>query len=258
MGGGVSLTRDLIAGLHPAVSVFALQPRLDEQTVECFSSFTAAAGLYANLIRKFQPHGPYSLIGYCYGGGVAYEIARVLTEQGERVELLVLLDAVPTANNRQTGLKATLARGARIARNLPGWIRDDMLQTRQPQFWRRSRRKLRAWGRALWRRLAGVNAGSHLDDLMDLSRVSTQNVQLRTRLWQAQLAHQTKPAPVRIVLFRARTRGLFHGNSHDLGWGLFAAGGVEVVTLPGHHTSMLKQPNLQRVIEALNERLQRH
>ena len=48
-------------------------------------------------IRVRQPAGPYRIAGYCNGALVAYEVARQLVEQGERVERLILVD--PTLRN---------------------------------------------------------------------------------------------------------------------------------------------------------------
>jgi amino acid adenylation domain-containing protein len=43
-------------------------------------------------IRSIQPHGPYRLAGYSFGGLVALEIAHQLRRAGETIELLFLLD----------------------------------------------------------------------------------------------------------------------------------------------------------------------
>jgi len=43
-------------------------------------------------IREIQPHGPYFLAGACYGGRVAYEMARQLEAASEPIGLLVMLD----------------------------------------------------------------------------------------------------------------------------------------------------------------------
>jgi len=51
-------------------------------------------------IREFQPHGPYYLGGWCLYGVLAYETARQLTAQGERVELLTLFDTRNTAYSK--------------------------------------------------------------------------------------------------------------------------------------------------------------
>src|SRR6266498_3379540 len=53
---------------------------------------TAQANIAA--VRKVQARGPYRFIGHSYGGVVAYEMARILLEQGEEIASLTLLDSV--------------------------------------------------------------------------------------------------------------------------------------------------------------------
>ncbi|MFI9770161.1 thioesterase domain-containing protein [Streptomyces sp. NPDC052415] len=49
-------------------------------------------------MRSVQRHGPYRLLGWSLGGQLAHAIAARLTEEGERVVLLALLDThLPTA-----------------------------------------------------------------------------------------------------------------------------------------------------------------
>jgi len=50
------------------------------------------AARYIREMRNVQPHGPYTLIGYSFGGLVAFEIAQQLHRCGERIGLLCLLD----------------------------------------------------------------------------------------------------------------------------------------------------------------------
>jgi oxalate---CoA ligase len=52
------------------------------------------------LIKKAHPHGPYRLAGYCVGGLVAFETARMLMAAGEKVEVVVMMDS-PTVNGRR-------------------------------------------------------------------------------------------------------------------------------------------------------------
>ena len=56
------------------------------QTVESIASH------YLKEIRTVQPHGPYYIGGYCFGGLVALEIAQQLKESGEPTKLVVLMD----------------------------------------------------------------------------------------------------------------------------------------------------------------------
>ncbi|MFI6584453.1 amino acid adenylation domain-containing protein [Embleya sp. NPDC050493] len=48
-------------------------------------------------MRTVRPHGPYSLLGWSFGGELAYALAAELQRAGESVDLLVLIDAEPPA-----------------------------------------------------------------------------------------------------------------------------------------------------------------
>ncbi|CAO3572923.1 unnamed protein product [Mortierella alpina] len=47
---------------------------------------------YIDQIRRVQPHGPYYLLGYSFGGLVAHTMAAYLEKQGEQVALVALMD----------------------------------------------------------------------------------------------------------------------------------------------------------------------
>ncbi|MEJ2767903.1 non-ribosomal peptide synthase/polyketide synthase [Mycetohabitans sp. B46] len=48
---------------------------------------------YVEQIRRIQPSGPYQLVGWSLGGLIAFEMACMLQQKGERVALLALLDS---------------------------------------------------------------------------------------------------------------------------------------------------------------------
>src|SRR5581483_1836194 len=52
----------------------------------------ALATAYIDAIKRVQPHGPYALVGYSFGGLVAYDMAHLLRTAGESLEAVVLLD----------------------------------------------------------------------------------------------------------------------------------------------------------------------
>jgi hypothetical protein len=54
--------------------------------------FEAIAAAHLTSLRSVQPEGPYLLGGFCNGGLLAYEMARQLHVQGQKVDLLVLMD----------------------------------------------------------------------------------------------------------------------------------------------------------------------
>jgi thioesterase domain-containing protein len=56
-------------------------------------SVSAMAARYLAELRQLQPHGPYRLGGWSFGGLVAFEMAQQLEEQGETVQGCVLIDS---------------------------------------------------------------------------------------------------------------------------------------------------------------------
>ncbi|MFD0332647.1 thioesterase domain-containing protein [Streptomyces erythrogriseus] len=72
---------------------------------------------YLDLVRQVQPHGPYRLLGWSYGGFVAHAMACALQRDGERVELLAMLDA-PSRTAPPTTPRRPNARSRPCC---PGW-----------------------------------------------------------------------------------------------------------------------------------------
>lgn len=92
IGGNVLVFRDLAANLDSDQPVYAVQARgLNSQELPQQSIQEMAAD-YLSQIRSVQSEGPYFLAGHSAGGVVAFEMARQLQENGEKVNLLALLD----------------------------------------------------------------------------------------------------------------------------------------------------------------------
>src|SRR6185369_5690661 len=88
--GGGFYCANLAKDLGEDLPFYAVQPfGLDGESIP--SSIETMAAEQLNSIREIQGKGPYLLGGYCNGAAVAFEIARQLERQGERVDLLLLL-----------------------------------------------------------------------------------------------------------------------------------------------------------------------
>jgi thioesterase domain-containing protein len=123
-GGGVLGYAELARQLGPEQPFYGLQAAglngLDEPDVR----IEDMAARYLQAMRAVQPEGPYYLGGYCYGGIVAFEMARQLRTQGEHVALLANLKGY--ALRRSEALKQLWRPQvlARLLLNLPYWLRD--------------------------------------------------------------------------------------------------------------------------------------
>lgn len=67
-----------------------------EQSGQLVVSVEILAERCVAQLQMVQPHGPYFLGGFCFGGTLAFEAAKQLMQQGERVAFLGLMDAYYT------------------------------------------------------------------------------------------------------------------------------------------------------------------
>jgi nonribosomal peptide synthetase DhbF len=75
--------------------IYGLQARSFNQPEVVPQSFQEMVADYLDQIHAIKPAGPYHLLGWSFGGLVAYSLATRLQLQGEQVALLVLLDTYP-------------------------------------------------------------------------------------------------------------------------------------------------------------------
>ncbi|MDA0119661.1 non-ribosomal peptide synthetase/type I polyketide synthase [Vibrio sp. T11.5] len=63
---------------------------------------TQLAQHYLNQIKRIQPHGPYRLAGWSFGGIVAYEMAHQLVESKKKVDACILIDSYRPIPQKET------------------------------------------------------------------------------------------------------------------------------------------------------------
>jgi acetoacetyl-CoA synthetase len=77
---------------HP---IYGMQAKGIDGVEQPFERIEDMAQFYLAAIRELQPHGPHVLIGFSLGGLVTLEMAQRLTDRGEKVALLAMLDSYP-------------------------------------------------------------------------------------------------------------------------------------------------------------------
>ncbi|MFJ1933125.1 amino acid adenylation domain-containing protein [Kitasatospora sp. NPDC088160] len=85
----------LLRGLDPDQPVYAFQGIGPVGGGERPADVDGLAREYLARMRAVQPHGPYRVLGWSFGGLVAHQIGVLLREQGEQVDLVALLDSHP-------------------------------------------------------------------------------------------------------------------------------------------------------------------
>jgi thioesterase domain-containing protein len=95
LGGMSWIYTNLARHLDDRHPVYGLQAAGLDGLSERARSIPEMAAQYVARIREAQPHGPYRLVGWSFGGLVTQEMAVQLQEAGEDVEVLMLLDTYP-------------------------------------------------------------------------------------------------------------------------------------------------------------------
>jgi thioesterase domain-containing protein len=201
-------------------------------------SVEALAAYHVEQMRRYRPDGPYLLVGYCAGGTIAFEIARQLTAQGDRVAFLALIATPFPTSYRLAG------RAARMARY--GWQRT--------QFHLR-RRALPPIITRLWRR-AGPPAA---DAPAAAAQIDARLVRSRVLVERATIAALARYRPGRYpgsadVFLPSESWGMDYGRL-DL-WRRATARTCEHIGPPDCNPDrMLREPHVPAIAAVLNARL---
>ena len=218
-----------------------------------FSSIEEMAAQYVSDLRTVQANGPYYLGGYCFGGIVAYEMARQIVNRGEKVALLALLNCAPP-NSRYTRTDLSLLWCYRFVQNLfywTGYVRQ-LTPAKRREFaswkWHRLKQRLRG---------GAQNSNGHVDvgNLVDLSSFAEEERKVWEEHIRVLLKYQPQPYDGKVHLFRSPGHQVLCSFDPDYGWGELARGGVATSIVSGAHEKILEEPCVAAVANELEKLL---
>ena len=242
-GGGILWGySNLAAHLGTDQPVYGLEPFVAKS--DRIVTVEEMAVRYAKDLSAFQSKGPYYLGGYCFGGYVAYEMARYLETQGEQVGLLLLIDsAAPNSDyERVPWWRPTFY--PHFAVNSAYWLTDFFaLDPRERRDFVQ-----RKWGAAK-RRMRALflrnNPGFTLEEFIDTTQFPEHELELWRQHLTAGATYVPKPYGGRATLLRTRGQPFFCSFDPQYGWSKLAIGGVEVRVIPGAHERIFMEPDVQ-------------
>ena len=196
----------------------------------------------ATISKKFatiQPHGPYFLTGYSFGGLVAYEMAQQLAAQGEQTALLALLDSsAPNLPN----LRPSFFR-------VVGLHLNNLCQL-TPQ-----ERSSYIMGRIDYR-LKGNNQREFLaQSLYKREDLTPQLLTVLDANLEAGQEYIARFYPGSLTLLRCQVQDVEHYLHHEFGWQDLVEN-LEIQHIPGPHSGMLKEPRVSTLAAKLKDCLQ--
>ena len=253
IGGDVLQFAALAQNIDKDQPVMAIQAVGCDDGEEPLTSIKEIAQLYVRNILARQPHGPYYLAGYSFGGTVVFEVAQQLTDAGKQVAMLIMVDTASPGYGRGEFKWVYILR---FLKHLPTWFMHDYVRSGWRNIILRPVRLVSAIGRRLWnlvapqkKRLisvdADVDAGLYTPDLPEMYR------KVIAAHYEALRSYQVRPYPGKVTLLRSRVSGLFGSLEHDLGWGDVAEGGADVEIVSGAHFTMLDEPHVAALAEKM-------
>ena len=256
--GETLLYRGLALRLDPSRPVLGVEPLRTEDGNYAHTRIDEMASYFVGLIRQAQPAGPYLLAGLCAGGVIAFEVARQLQDQGEKVAFVGIIDAADV-EARKLRFRNSRLRLARVRAQVMGQGAGQAL----------SELTRRAWNMARW------EVGSRIRLMQDRRTVQT----MRT-------ATEAAPRPTisflklyEIAHREHRPRGIFEGGmvalfkardltdlpddlpyrmtyrDYALGWGKRVREEIVIVDVPGGHGSNLQEPHVETLAPLFQEAL---
>jgi acyl transferase domain-containing protein/thioesterase domain-containing protein/aryl carrier-like protein len=236
-GGNVLNFRDLSRAMGAEQPFYGLQARGVDGILPPHDSVEEMALAYLEEVRALQARGPYMLGGYSGGGIVAFEMARQLTQMGEDVELLALID---TFHPEMPIRKLTFA--MRIER-----VRDEgVAYLRGAVAGRFGRRRARlALAEAEGHRARGEPIPPELRDVYLTASFERMGARYRPLPWRG-----------RAVLFRADEVEYIYGDAGPAyGWDEVISD-LEIARVPGNHSNLLLEPHASILTSALGRAVQ--
>lgn len=254
-GGGVVGYADLAGALGRERPFYGIQAVGMSGNAPPDSSIEEMAAHYLTAVRAVQPHGPYRIGGYCFGGIVAFEMARQLEGSGERVEALAIIEGYAPKRFQQRLSRSSLERWRVVWHNIPYWWHE--YWSLGVNGWRqRLDQKRRRWvGR--WtvgpRHSQDVDVAAHVPD--DLSLLPEHRRLLMEHHLRALQGYHPEPLNGSLILYAARSKtissALFGSGDPQHGWGALALQGVVVRKVDGGHHNLHLKPFAEELGSAL-------
>lgn len=254
--GETSYAHGIAAHLGRDQPVLGVEPSDPVSEGQSYLPLEEIARRYADDLCALQPDGSFRLAGYCFAGVLAYETACRLVDRGRQVKLVAVIETGVSCDRPPT-VAGAFGISLATVRNLPNWVLDNILRTEPKGFVAVLNNHLQKLAKRGSRILSSGSSkpSKPAFDLFDVDGLPPEYVKMMESNLRALREYTPKHYPGRLTLFRARTRPLFHSQRPDLGWSEWVSGGVEILSIPGHHASILKEPSVQVLARNLQSAL---
>jgi len=234
-GGFLVLYTSLVRSMAKDQPIYGFQlSKLDDmQTLEEIASD------YIKELLEINPSGPYILIGFSAGGILAFEMSKQLNQLGKKVEFLGLLDTYPISYDFNAD-KSTLIREFIEQRfNLKKDeldIINNLSEEEQYSYILELGKK-----NNFFTPDQGIDRVKHI--LKSFIKI---NLALKE--------YKITPIQNEIIFFKA----IDEGDDPSMYWEELTKKNIQIIKVPGDHHSMIKPPNVDKLIKILIETIDKN
>ncbi len=246
-GGNVVGFRDLAKRMSHDRPFYAMQaPEMDRPQET--RRIEEMASRYLEEVQTVQAHGPYLLGGYCLGGGIAFEMAQQLTQAGEEVAVVVMVDSARRTDHQNDGSRS---KGGRLQRRLGKEWANFTEKERKLRYLRKRTTQL-ADHMALTIETRLTRSDGRLPFGWEHS-VEYREQQVAAKHLKAYQRYEARPYQGRVAIVRASLER--ESTDPTLGWGPVVNGPLDLYEAPGHNTGLLLEPRVRVVAPMLDAAL---
>jgi thioesterase domain-containing protein len=250
--GSLLYSKVLATQLDPRLTLYGLPLLTSEHTTD--TTIHSLAEHLLQMIRDKQPHGPYHLAGWSFGGLLAYEIAAQLTSLGEEVHSLSLIDTAHPTTLRQ-------AQEGALTKDDQQALLLEYVMDQVSSGWRNDQSVIRALLNSSQFDFESLVQFCRTEQILPARFLRYSTKQIYEQLTREQLHYKSSVQynpphlPISVNLFAAQDTPF---TSSSLGWEA-VLGDTQLYTkiVPGDHYSMFRAPNLRSLAEALLDTLTR-
>jgi amino acid adenylation domain-containing protein len=222
--------------------IYGFQPKGLDGVESPDKSLEEMAAYYISDLIDQNPEGPYHLSGYCFGGCVAYEMAKQLQSMGKKVEKLILFDTAVLHYREK------LSRVEKIQLPFNNFLTQVNFALNEPRSYigKKTRSIERKMNSLLLKMKRKPNPKSVKGSTNSLEAITNNNFRILNK-------YSLVPYNGTIHLFKAKTRLFYVAEPNYYGWIPFVEK-VHIINIGGHHENIFQDP---KILKDMAEKIQK-
>jgi thioesterase domain-containing protein/acyl carrier protein len=264
LGGWMTCYAELSPYIDSNRPIFGIRARGLEPTETIPQTVEDTVREHVDAIKSVQKEGPYYLLGFSNGGTLGYELACQLTDRGDQVAYLGIIDvSAPAPEVRYLKTLTKNLFPGRILGRIPASIESHLKANPNSIIFFIISTSVRiVFHKILFRSGSKSLTVSVTENLFNANLNEThlerfpeeRHSHMKTQL-KASYTYLPHKFPGDITLFSTGPDPILFPGDITRGWGSYASGKTVVIAVPGDHSSLFNESNIGVIAPKIEESL---